>query len=91
MMDDRRSRLIAEVIKYLEDMDGQDLKSHMGAEGKDPMQDMGKDGVAVMVAGKGPAEGSPEEEKMESPEMEAHEAEMPVDDEELEELSKLSR
>lgn len=84
MMDGgRRARLIAEIVRFLEDLDANELKGNMGAEGSeaDP-----KAGMAIMVEGEGGM--PPKDEMMEMNAVPAEEEEM--DEDELEELAKLS-
>lgn len=101
MMDDRRARLIAEVVKHLEGLDADELGGKMkpmegegqpddkglvsGGPGDKDMGEKGPMEIAVMAK----KEGSPEEEMSESPAEEKNEDDM--DDEDLEELSKLSK
>lgn len=79
-MESRRAKLIAEVIRYLEDLDGEDLKGSMAppvSEEMPPVEGAEPD-MAVMVAKKEPMEpGEPEVGD-------------DLDDDELDELSKLS-
>lgn len=107
MNEDRRARLIAQIISHLEEMDGNELGDKM----KPPMPE--GDGAMVAVMGKEgeePGEGSPEEEKMDAMEGDdkgpmdsaldeasnkSRDANTPaegeeMDDDELEELMKMS-
>lgn len=74
-MHDRRAKLIAELIKHLEDMDGEELKSGLPQPEPEP--------EAVMVAEVG--EEAPEEVPNANPGEEEE-----LEDEEFEELMKLS-
>lgn len=79
----RRAKLIAEVISYLEDMDGDELKGQM-APPEPPPEELPADGVAVMaVEGEEPAA----EMGLAGGEAEMEEE---LSDEELDELSRLS-
>lgn len=79
-MESRRAKLIAEVIRYLEDLDGEELKGGMNPEVPGEMPPVGGD-VAVLA-----------EKPGEMPGMEPKVAEVgeDLDDDELDELSKLS-
>ena len=83
MMDARRAKLIAEVIRHLEDLDAEELSSGMKKPEEAP--EMGE--PEEMADGEMPKVGGPMEEAVEAAEPKSEED---IDDDELEELAKLS-
>lgn len=81
-MDARKAKIIAQLIHYLEHMDGEELK--MGMEPKPVEPPVGEDVAVVGIEGKDPMEMGEE-----APAMPPEDG-SDLDDDELDELDKLS-